>query len=329
MSRESSDWLNTQTRIGFTEKRGNAWHYRKGATNHFPGAVPMDEVLDLFGFDVAPFDIAVIDGDEQRTIPGKKAWCRTDTMDTLGIFSDSYVGHQYKPWLLDSVESILSDDLAIGSAGLLRNGAQAWVQVEIPESITTPEGVEFRPNLMATTSFDGSLATTYKRTITVVVCDNTRSMALAEAGQQFKVKHSKNSAVKLNDARLALSVVHTMADDFAAEVADLTATTVTDHQWNQFLASLVPTTDDMAQLATTRANGKRTALTAMYKNDPRCAPWTGTAYGVVQTVNTWNLHSTSVKAGADRFQRIMEAAVSGRIGKSDATTLDLLQAVLV
>ncbi len=51
----------------------------------------------------------------------------------------------------------------------------------MPDTITTPEGVAFRPNLLATTSFDGSIATTYKRTVTDTMCDNTRELALSES----------------------------------------------------------------------------------------------------------------------------------------------------
>jgi len=53
--------------------------------------------------------------------------------------------------------------------------------------------VEFRPNLLATTSFDGSIATTFKRTVTTTVCDNTRELALTEKGQHYKVKHTRGS----------------------------------------------------------------------------------------------------------------------------------------
>ena len=48
----------------------------------------------------------------------------------------------------------------------------------MPDTITTPEGVAFRPNLLATTSFDGSSATTYKRTVTDTVYDNTRTRVI-------------------------------------------------------------------------------------------------------------------------------------------------------
>ena len=43
----------------------------------------------------------------------------------------------------------------------------------MPETITTPEGIAFRPNLLACTWHDGSLATTYERVVANVVCDNT------------------------------------------------------------------------------------------------------------------------------------------------------------
>ena len=48
----------------------------------------------------------------------------------------------------------------------------------MPDKIATPDGVAFRPNLLATTSFDGSIATTYKRTVTITVCDNIRELWL-------------------------------------------------------------------------------------------------------------------------------------------------------
>jgi phage/plasmid-like protein (TIGR03299 family) len=144
-----------------------------------------------------------------QTVPDRQAITRSDTHAVLGIFTDGYQRHQYDQWLLSTVANILDDDLCISSAGLLRGGAIAWVKVSVPESITTPEGVTFRPNLLATTSFDGSIATTFKRTVTDTVCDNTRELALAEAGQSYKVKHSRHSTLRLADARQALAMIMT------------------------------------------------------------------------------------------------------------------------
>jgi len=57
----------------------------------------------------------------------------------MGVFTDGYVMHPYEEWLLTTVANILDDDLSISSAGLLREGAVAWVEVSVPEAVTTPE----------------------------------------------------------------------------------------------------------------------------------------------------------------------------------------------
>ena len=222
MSSESSIWLNTNTLIGFTDKRGHAWHWRaeeqSAQSNHYPGAVPIADVQDrLFHWTAQSRRVAVEvlddagnmthlddDGHAQRwaVIEGQQAICRSDDASgaVLGIFDPGYTRHQYREWLLTTVADLLDDALAISSAGLLCGGAIAWVEVSMPDTITTPEGVAFRPNLLATTSFDGSISTTYKRTVTDTVCDNTRACALAEKRQEFKVKHTANSRAQLGPA---------------------------------------------------------------------------------------------------------------------------------
>lgn len=331
MSRETSEWLNTRTLIGFTDERGNAWHYRieyqGDESNHYPGAIPVEDVLRrLFNFtaDDHPLYIQVNGGYVE--VPGRKAIVTSDSHDVLGVFKSGYQGHQYHEWLLENVATILDDDLGIGSAGLLRNRAQAWVSVEVPDSISTPEGVEFRPNLLATTSFDGSIATTYKRVVTMVVCDNTRDAALGEDGQQYKVKHSKYSNLKITNARDALAVVHTMADDFADEVARLTAWKVSDEDFRRVLDVMVPVPEgeDASKRGITMAEGKRAELIQMYHNDQRVAPWNGTAFGVIQAYNTWNHHNATVKKGVSRVVRNMENVVTGKLGTYDAKVFEAL-----
>jgi len=229
MSKESLQWLNTNTLIGCTDKRGTAWHWRAQEqgeqSNHYPGAIPVTDVQDrLFGWQAesrrlaVELPAAVVDATHWQgglprrwaVVADRQAICRSDDDTLMGIFGAGYTRHQYPEWLLTTVADLLDDDLVISSAGLLRGGAIAWVEVSMPDTITTPEGVAFRPNLLATTSFDGSIATTYKRTVTDTVCDNTRELALSERGQEVKVKHSRNSHAQLAPARQALAMVHTL-----------------------------------------------------------------------------------------------------------------------
>jgi phage/plasmid-like protein (TIGR03299 family) len=321
MSQETSTWLNTHTLIGFTDKRGHAWHYRAAdqgdEPNHYPVPVPVIDVQRrLFGWDAVRASVFADYFNEHGFVR------LTDADRQAVVRPASAFG------LLDTVAAILDDDLSIGSAGLLKGGAVAWVSVEIPNTITTPEGVEFRPNLLACTSHDGSLASTFQRVVTNVVCDNTMSAALGESGQRIKVRHSRHSRLRLGKAREALEIVHTIADDFAAQVARLTATTVTDRQWAKFLDAHVELPADGApSRSRTVAERKREALGRLWNHDPRVSPWRGTAWGVVQAVNTYTHHEQTVRA-MDRAEGNMLRAVEGGADTLDTATVTTLRKIL-
>lgn len=355
MSRESGKWLNTNTLIGFTADehgRGNAWHYRKELqgkeSNHYPHAVPLADVKRrLFHWEplALPMEVTIPETisesgvtPEMRIVDeSRKVIVRPDTAEILGAFREGYEMHGYTEWLLNAVSTILGDTLVIGSAGLLMRGAVAWVSVEMPNTITTPDGIRFRPNLLACTSLNGKLATTYKRCVTNVVCDNTMDAALGESGQVYRVKHTRNSSVKLADAREALAMVHTIEEDFVASVEALMSQKVDKRTFGKFLDAWAPV--PTGEAATKRALGitdrKREELSALWSADQRVEPWKRTAYGVMQAVNTWNQHNTQVKgsagssnAGAMRGERTMLNALNGTLEKESANTRELLASVL-
>lgn len=338
MSRETLEWLNNNTLIGFTDKRGPAWHYREGSNNHFPGAVPMEDVKRrLFNWTAEERPLYVDSGPVGNftdldappvAVPDFKAITRSDNGDVLGIFKDGYQPHQYAEWLLKNVAAILDADLAIGSAGLLRGGRQAWVSVETPDTITTPEGVAYRPNLLAVASFDGSLATTYKPVVTNVVCDNTMAAGLRETGPQFKVKSTRNSMGRLSDAREALGIVHTIADDFAAEVEALCAQDFTDRQFTKLVEDLTPYDPDAKNTrGRTMAENKRDKLQELWSSDERVVQWNGTAYGAWQAINTYQTHESPFKGG-NRAERNMVRVVTGQTEKADEDTVKRILAMV-
>ncbi|WP_328749371.1 MULTISPECIES: DUF932 domain-containing protein [unclassified Streptomyces] len=343
MSRETLKWLNENTLIGFTDKRGKAWHHRAGHDNHFTGAVPIEEVeRRLFSWtaEERPLFVELETGNRELIAAGlvepelrkvsvedRKAIVRSDTGLVMGIFKDGYQPHQPKQWLLDNVSMILDDELAIGSAGLLRGGAQAWVSVEVPDTIKTPEGVEFRPNLIAATSFDGSLATTYKRIVTNVVCDNTMNAGLGEDGQQFKVKHSSKSMGRITKAREALAIVHTVGDEFSAAVARLCAEQFTDREFERLVREqLVPVESSDSIRTQNNAREKRGGYLRMWRHDERVAPWRGTKFGAYQAVNTFQQQESKVR-GNNRAERNMGYTLTGKWETADNATLGLLAGV--
>lgn len=343
MSRETREWLSNYTLIGYTDKRGTAWHYRQGDNNHYTGPVPIEDVRRrLFDWeplerpiyvpaasidnDVVSLDTYLADGGRLNLVPNSKAIVRSDTGAVLGIFSDGYRAHHYEEWLLSNVAAILdtsSGDLGIGSAGVLKGGAVGWVQVEMPETVKTAEGVTFRPWFNAFSSLNGDFATTYKTGVTNIVCDNTMRAAQGEHSEQFKAKSTARSLTRLADARIALGLVFSVAEDFEREVAELCATQFTNAQFDKLVAHLAPIEPDMKPRAVSYATKKRDQLYGLWRNDERVAPWAGTAWGAYQAVNTHGQHLTTVRVG-NRPERNMTKNLRGQIDETDAQALDLI-----
>ncbi|QXJ25962.1 DUF932 domain-containing protein [Actinomadura graeca] len=343
MSRETSAWLNTNTLIGFTDERGTAWHYRADdqgtEPNHYPGPIPIEDVQRrLFGWEaVESIKIAVtyrtpggmlrtkVDHDRKAIIRADSTSPGTDSI--FEYFKHGYQIHQYRQWLLKNFGLLLDSDLRIGSAGLLDGGARAWVQVEMPGSCDTPEGVRFRPFLSGATSLDGTLSTTYVRGAQLVVCDNTLSAALTEPGTgRIKIRHSRNSLGSITQVRQALDIVHQVEQDFARQITALCQIPVSDRQWDRFLAvEAAPGRDTKHSRA--RADRKRADLEGLWRHDERVAPWAGTAYGVVAAINTYTHHLKTVR-GSSRADRNAERAITGGVDKLDSKTVQVLNQIL-
>lgn len=334
MSKETHEWLSNNVLVGFTEKRGNAWHYREGDDNHYVGAVPTQDVLKrLFSWEpevtplyVPTFEEGTDNGPTFAEIPGRIAVRHPDTGHVFGVFKDGYTPHGFAEWLVTNVGNILGE-LQIGSAGLLKMGAVAWVQAEFPDNMTTVDGVEFRPFFNAFSSLDGTFASTYKLGVTNIVCDNTMRAAQSEDTPQVKIKSTKYSKAKVVKIREAMGMVHKVADSFSEEAHRLCSTDFTDRQFEALVDQLAPHPGpDGSKRAQTLADNKRDALWSMWRTDERVAPWTGTGWGAYQAANTYGQHVATVQ-GAERAERNMLNALNGKIDDADALTLERIYAL--
>jgi phage/plasmid-like protein (TIGR03299 family) len=343
MSNETLEDLNRNTLIGMTDQRSHAWHWRanlQGAeSNHYPGPVPLADVKRRLipwhqvARKVAVEKPATLDtmthiGDDGQPMRwevqrNRQAIDTSDSNETLGMFKSGYQIHQFEEWLLERVEGLLSDDLIISSAGLLKNRAVMWTEVSVPETKNVC-GVAYRPNLLSATSFDGTLSTTYKRSIGAVVCDNTLSAALSESGTTLKFKHTKNSGFHVAEAREGLAILDKTAEQFEDAVKILTGTKITHLQFKEVLNVLVPVDSDDTPTKQNAARNKQNALTSMLYTDERVEPWAGTAFGVLQLFNTWDQHERPVRGETQRAERNMWDSLSGKVEQNDAEVLEAL-----
>lgn len=334
MSQETMEWLNRNVLIGYTDERGHAWHYRASdqgdEPNHYSGAIPVEDVQRrLFGWEAVTLPVYVKQGDKFVALDDYQAIANSEDGKVFQIAGADYQIHSYNEWLLKQVALILDDDLQIGAAGLLNDGGRAWVSVEMPKTIKTPEGIDFRPFLLAATSHNSTLATTYKRANQLSVCDNTLAIALGEKGQEFRVRHTKNSNARLGEARKALEILHQDADAFTAIVSEWCATPVSDKQYEKVLDQIVPLDDvDKDSKGFVRRMNQRIDITTIYDHDMRAAPWRGTKMGVVQALNTWSQHSSTIRGANARAERNQDNFLRGKTEEFDAKVLGAVDLAL-
>jgi phage/plasmid-like protein (TIGR03299 family) len=328
MSAETLEWLNQNTLIGYTATRGKAWHFtpdeQGDEPNHYPEAIPVADVnRRLFHWDIERAPLQAMTSVGFVTVEGKMATVRSDTGAVLGIVSDRYTEHQYREWLIKHVGALLDvsgSDLGIGSAILLKGGAVAAVQIERPDSVMIG-GDEQRPFLLASTSADGSLATSYRSCYQRVVCDNTHEAALREKDSAvFSVRHTRNSADRLGEARQALEIAYTQLDRFAADVEQLMNTTVNPMEFQAVRNVLLPLPAEKGG-GHTRMENIRHDIEALYTGDPRVAPYQGTAWGVLQAFNTYRQHESTIRKATNREEKNRLALITGETGTADRKVL--------
>ena len=339
MSKESSKWLNTMTLIGNVLKRGKAWHWREseqeGETNHYDGFVPVEDVRRrLFDWSAIETPVFVKNDDGNFVeIQDRKAVMHDKTKKVFGVFSNRFNIHQYDDALLKNLEQIIdSNELGIDSAGLLQEGGKAWVQISVPENVTTADGFTFRPTLLASTAHNGSLATTYRRVMQAVVCDNTLEMALNESTKMmFKIRHKGTASFdgRIEEVRDALEIIYQTSDEMVAELNALTAWAVTDNQFTKLVEQMTPiavglgTNDQPSKKSVTMQTTKREALQNLWRADERVLPWKNTGLGVVQAFTTYNQHIAGTDA--KRVGRNYNKLVNGQQATEDALVLERLR----
>jgi phage/plasmid-like protein (TIGR03299 family) len=348
VSKETLNWLRENVRVGYqdADNAGPAWWRNAGEYmtdgSHFPGSVPLDEVQRILAVPFVEGDVqsVYIDADGNRQVatdPTRKTIVSADDGWIHGIFSAGYQIHGFQTWLLDQLSAMLDQgngELGIASVGRLRNRSVAFVQVKLEGSGMEVGGYGFAPFIHAASSVDGSLASTYGTGVTGIVCDNTLHAANASAISMLKVKSTKNSAGRLGEVRDRLGLVYQAGEDFIRDAGLLQSVEVTGKDFTAWLDEMqtVPAPDPKSSTGGAKYSNAvkyRDALSAMWAHDPKVKPWAGTAFGVLQLVNTYDTWTRNV-AGAEggRMERVLLNSVTGKQDQADTSALVKLDSVL-
>jgi phage/plasmid-like protein (TIGR03299 family) len=330
----------TSTLAGFM--KGRTWIGHAAEARTYDGPVPTEDALELLSFPVAEgsvhieVPILMPDGVETLRIDAKdrKATVRTDTQQVFGLFKKGYTIHPYPEWLVKNLDTITHGGLEIGTVAIVKGGAMALVQAELPEGrmATAPgaEPVAHRPHVFAATSLDGSTSTTYGTGTTALICENQVTVfGVAALGKttSHKIRHSAHSLSRVFEIRANLGlVVEEIGDEFEAEFRALAAQSVSDAKFRELVKQFTGVEVANEGRSKTIAQNKENVLLDLWFNDGRVAPWRGNAYGVLAAFNTANNHIFG--ADKDRTDRNHTRLIRGQWAKLDRGALALAGAHL-
>jgi phage/plasmid-like protein (TIGR03299 family) len=231
----------------------------------------------------------LVDG-ESRKIPNRVALYRSDTLGFLSIVSDDYKIVQ--PWqILQFMKDMVSRaGFRMEVAGALLGGRKIWALARVNDGAPVIGKDIVRPYILAATSYDGTMASTFKFTSIRVVCNNTLRMAVSEASKTggavvdcVRVRHYDH--LDIDEVRRKLGVVHDAWDKFLVN-ARLLAESKVDRSFAQdFLAKVLPQPANRP-IEDTRAYRKILALFGGEEPMATLPESKGTAWGLLNSV-TW------------------------------------------
>ncbi|MDQ1645725.1 MAG: hypothetical protein QOJ50_1909 [Cryptosporangiaceae bacterium] len=267
-----------------------AWH---GLGTVIPGGISsVDRVLQLGGIDfevtrrpvlyrpAAPAaastdtnsaDAASADGGRAEVLPGQFVTVREDTGAGLGVVGARYEVLQNRA-VFEFLQDLVDDHGVVWeSAGATRDGRRVFVSMRLPHTVTIDAaGIsdEIVPFIAAINSHDGSSQAQVVVTPWRPLCSNTERFAVRDAFTRWGVRHTRNAADKVAEARRTLGLSISYFEKFAAEEEALARTDLAIAEFHQMLDELWEPPAEDASTRTRNHHASRTAvLEQLYRDN--------------------------------------------------------------
>jgi len=205
----------------------------------------------------------------------------------------SVVGSRYKVVQNEELFSFADNihdgntDVRWESAGSLKKGKVVFGSLDIPRSmVLDPQGANDTTKLylIVWTSHDGSVAVQAAITPVRVVCQNTLNLAMRNAKQSFKIRHTQSVDGRIQVARETLGLALGYFDEFEKEAQSLFNQSITDKQFSDLIKSIYPKPQGEGKNVLKRWENKVILLDDLYHNSPTNANIKGTKWGALNAI---------------------------------------------
>lgn len=242
------------------------------------------------------------------------AWgiIRPDTGRFFGAAGEDYTPIQNRS-VFRCVDSLIQaeDGAHYVSAGALHGGEIVWTLADLPEEIRIKGTDDITKSYLLFANYHRPGKAAFAKLCTTrVVCWNTFSAALVEAGNIFKIPHVPGLDNKIGKAREALFGIREQIRDMDQVMNTLAATPVTGKIIKEALIEIMPNVTESIQAQ----NKARDILALMEDNDGGAFPSeAGTAYALFNSFTRFTDHVSSARPaqGETDIQARKRAALFG------------------
>lgn len=264
-----------------------AWH-REGVVLDTDGEVGMDvrTALTESGLDwtveKCPIYARGLQG-EEVLIQDRFGVQRNDG-DVLGVVGSTWEPVQNSEGFALIEDFMQGDRAFIEAAGALNGGKKVWILAHMAEDLQIA-GEDINQYVLFTNGHDGRSSVTAAMTNVRVVCQNTLALALDTTERVVRVRHTRKATERLAAAKQILGIRDKYAEDLAKQGEWLVNNSMTDRQFDNFLAKLMPIADDQElKPAGTMIRDRRTDVRALYATADNLNNIRGTRWGALNAV---------------------------------------------
>lgn len=257
---------------------------------------------------------------------------RTDDGAFLGSVGEGY-GLVQNIDMFAHVDSFLEemDGAHYESAGALGAGERIWCLARIPEAdYIVDGGDEHKAYVLCCNAHDGTMSFTMKLVDERVVCRNTLTMALAEQGASFKLRHSVNIEARMAEARRTMQIVKREAVGLKQKMLALADRKMSRESVVSILDRLFPKPKDENAKTTRRDNTLAQVLELYEANDENAYPSVkGTGYNLLNAITEYADHfRTSRGNGSKPGQVSVARAESALFGSGEKLKAQAVNVIL-
>ncbi len=313
--------------VAFALRGAPAWHNLANRIFSNDEEVSTQLMLDeakLSNWDVRLSPVADLIPNDWNETSDSHLVLRTNPF-TNGTDVLSVVGGRYKviqnEELFSFADNIVDGDSRVAweSAGSLKGGKVVFGSLTVPrEMVLDPQGANDKTKLylIVFTSHDGSVAVQAAITPVRVVCQNTLNLAMRNAKQSFKIRHTQTAEGKIQVARETLGLTLGYFDEFEKQAQELFKQEITDKQFSDLIKKIYPKpSEDASKLAKTKWDNKVVLIDELYHNSPTNANIKGTKWGAFNALterldyfrSTRKSNSESKWASASGFDPVITA----------------------